>query len=235
MSARDELAIRRSIVDACREMNALGLNQGTSGNISVRWREGLLITPSGLAYERMTAEDIVPMQLDGTRQHRLKPSSEWRFHCDIMKARAEIGAIVHAHPVYATAFAICRKDIPAVHYMIAAVGGPTIRCGAYASYGTAELSKIALAALEGRNACLLANHGMIATGPDIAKAMWLAVEVETLCKQYAAALQIGKPYILGDDEIARTLERFNTYGPQEVEAPEQPTGFMRFSARTDND
>jgi L-fuculose-phosphate aldolase len=234
MSARDELAIRRSIVEACREMNSVGLNQGTSGNISVRWREGLLITPSGLPYERMTAEDIVAMQLDGTCEHRLKPSSEWRFHCDIMKARAEVGAIVHAHPVYATAFAICRKDIPAVHYMIAAAGGPTIRCGTYASYGTADLSKIALAALQGRKACLLANHGIIATGPDIAKAMWLAVEVETLCKQYAAALQIGKPHILPDDEIARTLERFSSYGPQELERPEQPTGFMRFSALTED-
>jgi L-fuculose-phosphate aldolase len=234
MSAPNELAIRRSIVEACREMNALGLNQGTSGNISVRWREGLLITPSALPYERMTAEDIVPMQLDGACEHRLKPSSEWRFHCDIMKARAEIGAIVHGHPPYATAFAICRKDIPAVHYMIAAAGGPTIRCGGYASYGTAELSKIALAALEGRKACLLANHGLIATGPDLAKAMWLAIEVETLCKQYAAALQIGHPHILPDDEIARTLERFSSSTAQEVEAPEKPAGFMRFTTRNDN-
>jgi L-fuculose-phosphate aldolase len=234
VSARDELAIRRSIAEACRDMNALGINQGTSGNISVRWREGLLITPSGLPYERMTAEDIVPMQLDGACEHRLKPSSEWRFHCDIMKARADVGAIVHAHALYATAFAICRKDIPAVHYMIAAAGGPTIRCGAYASYGTAELSKIALAALEGRNACLLANHGLIATGPDLAKAMWLAVEVETLCRQYAAALQIGKPHILPDDEIARTLEKFKSYGAQGSEAPEKPTGFMRFTTGKDN-
>ncbi|MBV8850303.1 MAG: class II aldolase/adducin family protein, partial [Methylobacteriaceae bacterium] len=150
-------------------------------------------------------------------------------------ARADVGAIVHAHPIYATAFAICRKEIPAAHYMIAAAGGPTIRCGPYASYGTSELSDIAVAALEGRNACLLANHGMIATGADLARAMWLAVEVETLCKQYAAALQIGTPHILPDDEIARTIEKFKTYGPQqETEATERLTGFMRFASAKDN-
>jgi L-fuculose-phosphate aldolase len=195
-------------------MNVIGFNQGTSGNISVRWRDGLLITPSGLSYDRMTPDDIVPLALDGSYDHRLQPSSEWRFHCDIMKARTDVGAIVHAHPISATAFAICRKEIPAVHYMIAAAGGPTIRCGAYASYGTAELSEIAVSALQDRNACLLANHGMIATGPVLDRAMWLALEVETLCKQYAAALQIGTPYILSDDEVARTVEKFRHYGPR---------------------
>jgi L-fuculose-phosphate aldolase len=232
VSAPDEDAVRRSIVDACRQMNVLGLNQGTSGNISVRWRDGLLITPSGLPYERMTRADIVPMNLDGSYEHTQKPSSEWRFHCDIMKARADIDAIVHAHPIYATAFAICRKDIPAVHYMIAAAGGPTIRCGGYASYGTAELSDIALAALEGRNACLLANHGMIAIGSDLEKAMWLAVEVETLCRQYAAALQIGTPHILSDEEIARTVEKFRDYGPRAIApAAAQPAAPARPNSR----
>src|SRR3954465_13425639 len=191
-------------------MNALGINQGTSGNISVRWREGLLITPSGVPYERMSTEDIVPMRLDGACEHRLKPSSEWRFHCDIMTARADVGAIVHTHPIYATAFAICRKDIPAVHYMIAAAGGPTIRCGGYASYGTEELSHITLTALQDRSCCLLANHGLIATGSNLEKAMWLAVEVETLCRQYAVALQIGDPRVLPDDEIARLVEKFKS-------------------------
>jgi L-fuculose-phosphate aldolase len=231
VSAGNEFAIRRSIIDACRQMNALGINQGTSGNISVRWNGGLLITPSGLPYERMKPEDIVPMQLDGAYDHRLKPSSEWRFHCAIMQARPDVGAIVHAHPIYATAFAICRRQIPAIHYMIAAVGGPTIRCGDYASYGSAELSEIALAALEGRKACLLANHGMIAVGPDLDKATWLALEVETLCKQYATALQIGAPQILSDDEIALTVEKFKTYGlQQDVGLAKNPPGFMRFTS-----
>ena len=218
---RDESSIRQSIINACLEMNALGINQGTSGNISVRWSDGLLITPSGVPYERMRREDIVAIKLDGSYEHRLKPSSEWRFHCDVMKARADVNAIVHAHPIYATAFAMCRKDIPAVHYMIAAAGGPTIRCGGYASYGTAELSEIAVTALEGRKACLLANHGMIATGPDLDKAIWLALEVETLCKQYAAALQVGKPHVLADDEIALTVEKFRDYGPPAI-APAEP-------------
>ncbi len=231
MQVKDEAAIRQAIINACLEMNVRGINQGTSGNISVRWADGLLITPSGVPYERMRREDIVAMNLDGSCGHRLKPSSEWRFHCDIMNARADIGAIVHAHPIYATAFAVCRKDIPAVHYMIAAAGGPTIRCGGYASYGTAELSQIAVAALQDRQACLLANHGMIATGGDLDKAMWLALEVETLCKQYAAALQIGKPHILSDEEIARTVEKFKSYGPQQQTASlDNAPGFLRFTS-----
>lgn len=195
-------------------MGPLGLNQGTSGNISIRSQDGLLITPSGLPYDVMSPDDIVPMRLDGSHDHPLAPSSEWRFHRDIMAARPEIGAIVHAHPIHATAFAICGQDIPAAHYMIAAAGGPTVRCGAYATFGTPELSQAALDALNGRTCCLLANHGVIATGPTLAKAMWLAVELETLCRQYAVALQIGTPRILPDDEIARVVERFKSYGPR---------------------
>jgi L-fuculose-phosphate aldolase len=209
----DEQAIRRAMVAACREMNGLGINQGTSGNISVRFGGGLLITPSGVPYERMAPDDIVLLAMDGSFDHALRPSSEWRFHRDIMAARRDVGAIVHAHPIYTTAFAICRREIPAVHYMIAAAGGPTIRCGGYATYGTEELSQIALTALQDRSCCLLANHGLIATGSNLEKAMWLAVEVETLCRQYAVALQIGDPRVLADEEIARVVERFKTYGP----------------------
>jgi L-fuculose-phosphate aldolase len=208
----DEQAIRRAIVAACREMNGLGINQGTSGNISVRFGGGLLITPSGVPYERMAPDDIVLLAMDGSFDHALRPSSEWRFHRDIMAARPDVGAIVHVHPIYATAFAICGREIPAVHYMIAAAGGPTIRCGGYATYGTEELSQIALTALQDRSCCLLANHGLIATGSNLEKAMWLAVEVETLCRQYAVALQIGDPRVLPDDEIARVVEKFKSYG-----------------------
>lgn len=211
MSASDEAAIRQSIVDACRHMNALGINQGTSGNISVRWRDGLLITPSGLPHERMTRADIVPMRLDGSYEHSLQPSSEWRFHCDILQARADIGAIVHAHPIYATAFAICRKEIPAVHYMIAAAGGPTIRCGAYASYGSAELSHIALAALEGRSACLLANHGMIVHAASARQALSDAQLLETLARQFLLARAAGPPRLLTPREMREAHERFQSY------------------------
>ena len=189
-----------------------GVNQGTAGNISIRWRDGLLITPSGLPYDEMKAADIVFMDMGGGYGHELAPSSEWRFHRDILASRPEVGAVVHAHPIYCTAFAMCGKEIPAVHYMIAAAGGPTIRCARYESYGTPELSAAVLEAMEGRNCTLLANHGMIATGPDLPEALWLAVEMETLAQQYAAALQIGTPQILGEAEVAKTVEKFRNYG-----------------------
>ena len=212
MAKPREFAIRQSIIDACHALTRLGVNQGTAGNISVRWRGGLLITPSGLPYDEMSADDIVFMDMAGAYQHDLAASSEWRFHRDILARRGEVNAVVHAHPVYCTAFAMCRMEIPAAHYMIAATGGPTIRCARYESYGTAELSDAVLEALEGRACALLANHGMIATGPDLAEALWVAVEAETLAKQYAAALQIGTPHILNDGEVAKTVEKFKNYG-----------------------
>lgn len=208
----DERNARDSIVAAARELDAQGLNRGTSGNVSVRFRDGLLITPSGVPTARMRPEDVVAMERDGSHPPDQKPSSEWRFHRDILAARPEVGAVVHAHPVYCTAFAMCGREIPAVHYMIAAFGGPTVRCAAYAPYGTAELSELALAALADRNACLLANHGMIAAGANVEKALWLSVELETLCQQYAVALQVGTPAILSDREIGTTVERFRGYG-----------------------
>ena len=219
-----ELEIRRSIVETCRRMNTSGLNQGTSGNISVRHGDSMLISPSGVPYEQLEPEDIVAMTLTGEYgSYEAKgnniPSSEWRFHLDIMRARPDVGAIVHTHSLYATTLGCCRKDIPAVHYMIAASGGPNIRCSAYATYGTAELSTVTLAALEDRTCCILANHGMIATGPTLAKAQWLAVELETIAKQYYLTLCIGGPVVLPDDEIMRVKERFKSYGPRpKVEA-----------------
>ncbi|QGY02827.1 class II aldolase [Methylobacterium mesophilicum SR1.6/6] len=208
----DERSARESVVAAARELDTQGLNRGTSGNVSVRFRDGLLITPSGLPTQRMQATDVVPLGFDGSHPPGQKPSSEWRFHRDILAHRPEIGAVVHAHPVYCTAFAMCGRSIPAVHYMIAAFGGPTVRCAPYAPYGTAELSEVALAALADRNVCLLGNHGMIAAGVTLEKALWLAVELETLCQQYAVALQVGAPTVLSDHEIAATVERFRGYG-----------------------
>ncbi|MCJ2017919.1 class II aldolase/adducin family protein [Methylobacterium sp. E-065] len=209
---KDERSARESVVAAARELDAQGLNRGTSGNVSVRFRDGLLITPSGLPTARMRPEDVVPLALDGTHPADQKPSSEWHFHRDILASRPDCDAVVHAHPVYCTAFALCRREIPAVHYMIAAFGGPSVRCAPYAPYGTAELSELALAALIDRNVCLLANHGMIAAGASLEKALWLAVELETMCHQYAVALQIGTPAILSEHEIGTTVERFRGYG-----------------------
>jgi L-fuculose-phosphate aldolase len=212
MAASEGPGARRAMIDACLTMNRIGINQGTAGNISVRWKDGLLITPSGIPYDEMTVDDIVFMDMNGTYSHPLAPSSEWRFHRDILHARGEVNAVVHAHPIHATAFAICGMEIPAVHYMIAAAGGPTIRCAPYETYGTEALSKAALEALLGRTCALLANHGIIAIGQDLREALWLAVELETLCKQYAIALQLGTPRVLEDEEIEKTIEKFKEYG-----------------------
>jgi L-fuculose-phosphate aldolase len=209
MKDRDK---RQSIIEACLRMNALGINQGTSGNISVRHGDGLLITPTSTPYEAMRPEQIVYMDLDGTHDPAQRPSSEWRFHYDILKARPDVEAVVHAHPTYCTALAIMGMEIPPVHYMIACAGGDTIRCAPYATFGTQELSEHAVRALKGRLACLLAHHGMIAIGPSLSKAMWLAVEVETLARQYHAALQISKPPLLSKKEIEKVRVRMAGYG-----------------------
>src|SRR5690349_11881241 len=213
----EERQLREAIIAKCRWMNASGLNQGTSGNISARCGERMLITPSATPYDAMKPEMIASMPLEGAYGEwtgPLQPSTEWRFHLDIMRARPDVGSIVHTHSTYATVLAIARKPIPACHYMIAAFGGPDIRCAGYARYGTKELSELALAALEGRNGCLLANHGMIAVGPSLDKAMWLAVELETLARQYYLALALGSPFILSDQEIAETARGFASYGLQ---------------------
>ena len=209
-----EYALRKEIIATCRSMDRRGINQGTSGNISVRWRDGLLITPSGLAYDTMAPEDIIFLDMDGTPTGPHKPSSEWRFHRDILRERRDVGAVVHAHPTYCTAIAITGEDIPAVHYMIAAAGGPTVRCAPYATFGTDELSENALRALDGRLCCLLANHGSIACGATLGKAFWLAAELETLARQYYLSRQLGNPVVLSDDEIARVAEKFKSYGPR---------------------
>lgn len=209
-----EQSRRQTIIDACLRMNASGLNQGTSGNISLRHNDGLLITPSGLPYDRMAPDDIVWIGFDGTVEGPRKPSSEWRFHRDILDVRPEFGAVVHAHPTYATTLAIHGMAIPAVHYMVAAAGGPDIRCAPYATFGTEALSALVVDALTDRSACLMAHHGMIACGPTLDRALWLAVEVETLARQYHGALQIGDPPVLPEDEIARVLEKFADYGPK---------------------
>jgi L-fuculose-phosphate aldolase len=208
----DQSEKRQAIIDACRRMNELGINQGTSGNISLRHQDGMLITPTSVPYEQMRPEQIVFMGFDGSFAAGQKPSSEWRFHLDILRSRSEANAVVHAHPTYATILSIMGLQIPPIHYMIAAAGGDTIRCAPYATYGTAELSDHAVKALEDRFACLLGHHGMIAIGSSLPKAMWLAVEVETLARQYHGCLQIGEPPLLPRDEIERVRVKMAGYG-----------------------
>lgn len=213
-----ERELREAIIEKCRFMNACGVNQGTSGNISARFEDRMLITPSATPYDAMTPDMIASMPFDaeyGSWEGPLKPSTEWRFHFDILKSRPDAGAVVHAHPTYCTALAIARKPIPAVHYMMAAFGGTDVRCAPYATFGTAELSQYALEALEDRSACLLANHGSITVGADLEKAMWLAVELETIARQYYNTLLIGGPVILSDEDIAETAAAFGSYGIQD--------------------
>ena len=215
-----ELEIRRSIVDHCRQMNATGLNQGTSGNISVRHGDRMLITPSSIPYDEMAPDMIASLSLastDGAWDGPKKPSVEWRFHLDIMRARPEVNAVVHAHPTYCTTIAIMGMKIPAIHYMVAVAGGSDIRCAPYATFGTAELSAHALEALRDRKACLLAHHGMIAVGSSLSQAMWLSVEVETLARQYHGCLQIGEPPVLSDEEIENVIKRMASYGLRDKE------------------
>lgn len=209
-----QIDLREGIVETVRALTAHNLNRGTAGNVSARWNESFLVTPTGLAHDEMQPGDIVPMAMDGSWQGARQPSSEWRFHRDLYAARPEAGAIVHAHAPFATALACLRADIPPFHYMIARFGGNSVRCAAYATFGTQALSDAALAALEGRCACLLANHGLLVFGRDLRHALDLAVELESLCEQYWRALQIGRPVLLPDAEMKTVLEKFRTYGQQ---------------------
>ncbi|PRX38010.1 L-fuculose-phosphate aldolase [Meinhardsimonia xiamenensis] len=208
----EERRKRQAIIDICLKMNASGLNQGTSGNVSLRHGEGLLITPSGRPYESLVPEDIVYLAMDGRAEGRWKPSSEWRFHRDILAARPEAGAVLHAHPPHCTALAIMERDIPPIHYMVAVFGGDDVRCAPYATYGTEALSAHALAALEGRNACLLAHHGMIVAGRDLDHAWWLAEELEALARQYLLCLPMGEPPRLNAEQMAEVHARIAGYG-----------------------
>jgi L-fuculose-phosphate aldolase len=207
-------ALRQELIATARRMNALGINQGKSGNLSHRIPRGFLVTPTGMDYDALKPADIVAMGFDGSHRGPRRPSSEWRFHRDILAARPEANAVVHTHAMFATTLACLGREIPPFHYMVAVAGGDTIRCAPYATFGTEALSRHALAALDGRNACLLANHGMIAVGPGLKAALALAVEVETLAAMYWRALQIGEPELLDGTEMARVVEKFRTYGQQ---------------------
>jgi len=212
----DRAELRQRLIDAGRRMNASGINRGQAGNLSARVAAGFLITPTGMAYEALEPADIVHMASDGSMAAgQRRPSSEWFFHRDIYRARADAGAIVHLHSPYATALACARRSIPAFHYMIAEAGGADIRCAEYATFGTQALADAAVAALADRRACLLANHGMIALGKDIDGALELAHAVEDLARQYCLTLQIGGPVVLDDTEMRRILKKFEDYGRQD--------------------
>jgi L-fuculose-phosphate aldolase len=214
MTPYDDMATRREMVATCCRMNDSGINQGTAGNLSIRNPMGFLITPTSLPYDRMQPEDLVQMSFDGTYEGARRPSSEWRFHRDILDSRRDIEVVLHCHSLYATTLAVHHKTIPSFHYMTAVAGGTTIRCARYATFGTQGLSDAAIEALQDRLACLLGQHGQISLGKTLPGALALAIEVETLSRMYVQALTIGEPPILPDDEMQRVIQQMKnmSYG-----------------------
>ena len=207
--------LRQQLIDTALQMNRSGINQGTSGNLSVRHGEGMLITPSGIPYPALAPPDIVYVDRSGESDGLRKPSSEWRIHSDIYNAREDAQAILHAHPAECVALACMQKAIPAFHYMVAVAGGRDIRCAPYATFGTQELSDHVLKALRGRKACLMANHGLVCVETGLDKALSLAIEVEQLAKSYLRCLAVGDPVLLDSHEMDRVLLKFRSYGVQD--------------------
>lgn len=204
---------REQLLKTSQKLVDTGLNKGTSGNASIRVGDGFLVTPSGMAVEEMSPDNMVYMQLDGSFEQSKKPSSEWRFHRDILASRIDINAVIHTHSMFATTLACLHKDIPPFHYMIAVAGGDNIKCAPYALFGSQQLSDNALTALKDRKACLLANHGMIALGNDLEDALAVAVEVENLCEQYWRILQLdANPPLLSETEMREVFQQFKGYG-----------------------
>ena len=214
----EHAALRAQLLHHARRLLPLGLATGTSGNLSVRCGQGMLITPSGVDYDALRPQDLVELRFTGPGcaewPPAQEPSSEWRMHQAVYQARPAAGAVVHGHPTYATVLAIQGLEIGPLHYMVAAAGGPTIRCAPYFTYGSAELSAAAVDALADRKACLLAHHGLLAFERDLDRAMWLAREVETLAQQTVMCLALGGPRLLPEAEIATVVDKFSRYGPR---------------------
>lgn len=204
---------RRELVEAARKMSSAGLSHGTSGNLSARVDGGLVITASGMPYDEMTTEDLVEMSVGGhVPQGQRRPSSEWRLHRDIYERRADAKAVVHTHSRFCTTLACLRREIPALHYMIALTGKRAVPCAPYATFGSEELSRTTVETLADGNACLMANHGMVAVGDSLGSALKVASEVELLAELYWRALQVGEPHVLDGAEMERVIARFETYG-----------------------
>jgi L-fuculose-phosphate aldolase len=207
------MRLREQLVATAKQMSALGLTPGMSGNVSVRSPRGLIVTPSGMPYADLVADDTVELDGDGAaRPGQRTPTTEWRLHRDILASRADVEAIVHTHSLYCTTLSTLRRPIPAIHYMVVLAGSDEIPCAEYATFGSPELALRAVTALRGGDACLLANHGMIALGRTLQSALRLAAEVETLASQYWHALQVGSPVILDGGELTKVRARFAEYG-----------------------
>lgn len=212
---KTERTARQQVIATAIEMSRRGLSPGRSGNVSCRHGAGMLITPTGLAYEGLQLEDIVHVAADGAvAPGQLKPSSEWQFHLAVYRTRPDLAALVHAHSLNATVLACAHRAIPAFHYMVAVAGGSDIPLVPYATFGSEALARHVAAGMAQRNACLMANHGAIAGGKTLAAALELAAEVETLAEQYVKVLLLGEPHILSAEEMGEVLRRFASYGQQ---------------------
>ena len=207
----NEKSAREAMVAAVRFLEDKGLNHGSAGNVSMRLGEGALITPTGGRGDWLTPDDIVHISLDGEVSGRGKPSSEWRFHTGILRTRPEAEAVVHTHADCCVALSCLRKPIPPFHYMIASFGGKDVPCSRYEPFGSAALADVAVEAIEGHLACLLANHGMIAMGRSLQHALDLTVKLETLARQYILACQVGEPVLLDEEELVEVHARYGTY------------------------
>lgn len=215
MQDSEELALRRAVIETARELNSRGINVNKSGNISARFRDGFLITPTGVPYETLLPEDIVFIDLEsGGSQGRRLPSSEWEMHAEVYRARTDAGAVAHSHSAYATALACQNMPIPAFHYMVAAAGGDSIDVVPYETFGTHALAVRAAESLRKKNACLLEHHGSLAIGKTLAKAIQLLAEVENLARQYCIVRSLGEPRLIPADEMAQVVQKFKTYGRQ---------------------
>jgi L-fuculose-phosphate aldolase len=213
MNAPDsENDLREQVVTALRRLDALGLNRGSTGNLSHRLDAGMLITPTGMGADDLQARDLVWLGDDGTLRGDWQPSSEWHFHHAIYVARPDLNAVVHTHSVNATALACLERGLPAFHYMVATAGADSIACTAYHTFGTQALSAAVAEALRDRQACLLAHHGLVTAGDSLAQAMKLAIEVEALCEIYLKTLAVGEPTVLDGAQMAEVIEKFRTYG-----------------------
>jgi L-fuculose-phosphate aldolase len=212
MSTTDTSEAREAAVAAVRRMDALGMNRGSTGNLSVRAGEGMLITPTGMGADELHPQDLVWMGWDGSVRGDWQPSSEWHFHRAVYALRGDLNAVLHTHSTHAAALACLRRELPAFHYMVAVAGGDNVPCVPYHLFGTEALSQAVAAAMAQRDACLMANHGLVAAGASLARAMKVLQEIESLCEVYLKALAVGEPAVLSREQMAEVIARFSSYG-----------------------
>lgn len=213
----NEIDMRQSVAQALIDTVSHGLNRGSSGNVSARFADGFLITPSAIPSNAIQAEQIVAMDMPSGWRGELKPSSEWRIHRDIYQARPDAGAVVHVHSPFAVSLACLHQTVPAFHYMVAVAGGKQIPCADYALFGTPALSEAVLQVLRDEyKACLMANHGLITLGRNLEQAMAIAVEVESLCEHYWRVCQMGEPILLSDAQMDDVIQMFKGYSVQNL-------------------